>query len=80
MGRPWKRWIDTMKECLRKEVWNVRQARRIAQDRSEWLGFVRGNAWGVAQGMNPCNAMSLVFIMMSKFPGRMVFYLQKVER
>ena len=21
MGRPWNRWIDTVKECLKKEVW-----------------------------------------------------------
>ena len=42
-----------MKECLKKRGLNVRQARRIVQDRSEWWGFVRGNAWGVAQEMNP---------------------------
>ena len=27
--------------------------RKMVWDRSEWLGFVRGNAWGVARGMNP---------------------------
>ena len=32
VGRPRKRWIDTVNECLRKMV----------QDRSEWRGFVRG--------------------------------------
>ena len=21
VDRPWKRWIDTMKDCLRKKVW-----------------------------------------------------------
>ena len=44
VGKPQKRWIDTMKECLKK--------RGSVQDRSEWWGFVRGNAWGVARGMN----------------------------
>ena len=29
-GRPRKRWIDTMKKCL-----DVRQVRRMVQDRSE---------------------------------------------
>ena len=43
---PWKRGIDTMKECLRKRGLDVRQARRMFQDRCEWQGFGRGNAWG----------------------------------
>ena len=42
VGRPQKRWIDTVKGCLKKRSLDVRQAR------SKWLGFVRGNAWGVA--------------------------------
>ena len=51
--RPWKRWIDTVKECLRKRGLDVRQARRMVQDRSERREFVRGNAWGgVAREMN----------------------------
>ena len=53
MGRPWKRWIDTLKDCSKKRGLDVRQARRIVQDRSELRGFVKGNAWGIAQGMNP---------------------------
>ena len=28
MVRPRKRWIDTVKECLKKRGWDVRQARR----------------------------------------------------
>ena len=52
VGRSRKRWIDTVKECLKKRGLEIRQARRIVQDRSEWRGFVRGNAWGVARGMN----------------------------
>ena len=53
MGRPWKRWIDSVKECLRKRGLDVKQARRMVQDGCEWRGFVRGNAWGIAQVMNP---------------------------
>ena len=53
MGRPQKRFIDTVKECLNKSNLDVLQARRMVQDRSEWRGFVRGSALGVAQGMNP---------------------------
>ena len=53
VGRPRKRWIDTVKDCLRKVSLEVRQTRRIVQDRSEWRGFVSGIAWGIARGMNP---------------------------
>ena len=52
VGRPQKRWIDNVKECLKKRGFDVRQARRMVQDRNEWWEFVRGNAWGIAQGMN----------------------------
>ena len=48
MGKPQKRWIDNVKDCLK-----VKQARRMVHDRSVWRRFVRGNAWGVARGMNP---------------------------
>ena len=34
VGRPQKRWIDAVKECLKKRGLNVRQARRMVQDRS----------------------------------------------
>ena len=36
VGRPRKRWIDTMKECLKKRGLDIRQARRMVKDRSEW--------------------------------------------
>ena len=48
VGRPQKRWIDSVKECLKKRGLDSRQAKRMVQDKSEWRGFVRGNAWGVA--------------------------------
>ena len=53
LGRPRKRWINSVKECLKKRGLNARQARRMVQDRSEWSWFVRGNAWSVDRGMNP---------------------------
>ena len=43
VGRPWRRWIDVM-ECLKKRGLDIRQARGMVQDRSEWQGFVRRNA------------------------------------
>ena len=49
VGRPQKRWITTVKKCLRKRGLDVRQARKMVLDRCEWRGFVRGNAWGVAR-------------------------------
>ena len=42
LGRPRKRWIDTVKDCLRKRIFDVRQAKRMVQDRNEWRGLVRG--------------------------------------
>ena len=36
LGRLRKRWVDTMKECLRKRGLDVRQARRMVEDGSEW--------------------------------------------
>ena len=53
VGRPRKRWIDTVKKCLKKRGLDIRQARRKVQYRNEWREFVRGNAWGVARGMDP---------------------------
>ena len=53
VGRPRKRWTDTVKGCLKKRGLDVRQARKMVHDRNEWKGFVRGNIWGFAWGMNP---------------------------
>ena len=53
VGRPRKRWTDTVREYLKKRGFDVRQARRIVQNKSEWRGFVRGNAWNVDWGINP---------------------------
>ena len=48
VGRTQKRWIDTVKDCLKKRGFDVRQARKMVHDRSVWRGFARGNAWGIA--------------------------------
>ena len=54
VDRPRKRWIDSVKNCLRKKGLDIRQAkkRKMVQDRSEWQWFVRGNTWGIAWRMN----------------------------
>ena len=52
-GRLLSRWIDMVRCCLRKRGLDVMQARRMVQDRCEWQGWVKGSAWGVAQGLSP---------------------------
>ena len=52
VGRPRKRWIDTVQECLKKRGLDVKETRRMVHNRSVWRGFVRGNAWGLARRMN----------------------------
>ena len=42
-----------MKECLKKRGLVVRETGRMMHDRRVRLGFVRGNLWGIARGMNP---------------------------
>ena len=37
-----ERWTDTVKECLRKRGLDIRQAKRMVQDRSEWQGLLGG--------------------------------------
>ena len=36
VGRARKKWFDTVKDYLKERVSDVRQARRMVQDRSEW--------------------------------------------
>ena len=43
VGRQRKRWINTVKDCLKKRGCDVRQARRMVHDRSERRGYVRRN-------------------------------------
>ena len=44
VGWPRKRWIDAMKDCLKKSGLDIRKASRMVHDRSIWRGFARGNA------------------------------------
>ena len=53
VGRMRKRWIDTLKDCLKKRGLDFGQPRIFGHDRSVWRGFVWRNAQGVARGMNP---------------------------
>ena len=56
IGRPWKRWIVSVNDCLKKISLNIGQARRMVYDRKEWMaGFVRGNAWRIVRGISPCH-------------------------
>ena len=49
--RPRKRWINTVKDRLKKGGLDVRQA--MVHDKSVGWEFVRGNAWDVSRRMNP---------------------------
>ena len=35
VGKPWKRWTDTVKECLKKRCLDIKQAKRMVKDKSE---------------------------------------------
>ena len=39
VDRTWKRWIDTVKECLKKRGLDIRQARRMLQDNVNGVGL-----------------------------------------
>ena len=50
VGRARKRWIDSVKECLRKRSLDVRQARiEVNVER------LRESMWGIAQGIVGCH-------------------------
>ena len=42
VGRPWKRWIDTVKDYLRKRDLDVKQAMRMVQDGVNGSGLLGG--------------------------------------
>ena len=48
-----KRWIDTVRDCVKKRGLDFGQARTMVHDRSVCGGFVTGNARSVIRGMNP---------------------------
>src|SRR5678816_1405496 len=45
-GRPKKKWIESVKECLDERNVSLAEARIKEHNRSEWLGFVRGYGCG----------------------------------
>ena len=47
MGKSQKRWIDTLKNYLRKRGLGIRQGRRMVKNKSEWHGFMKGDALGI---------------------------------
>ena len=51
VGKPRKRWIDAVKDCLRKRGLDVRQTRRITQDRRchSYMKPLKGGRLSVAQ-------------------------------
>ena len=51
VGKQWKKWIDNVKDCLKKRVLDVRQERRMEHDRGVQRGFMRGNPLGVSRGV-----------------------------
>ena len=53
VGRLRNKWIDTVKDCLKKRGLDVRQARRMLHDRSVWRGFVEGEYMRRSPGDEP---------------------------
>ena len=49
VSRPRKRWIDIMKDCLKRRGLDARQIRRMVHDRSVWRGICEKEC----PGMNP---------------------------
>ena len=49
--------IDTVKDFLKKRGLDVRQPRRMFQDRSVWLDIVRGECMGRRSGDEPLTLM-----------------------
>ena len=57
VGRPRKRWIDTVMEYLKKRGLDIRQARRMVQDRSEWWGKCMGRSpWDEPLTLTRCHS------------------------
>ena len=53
VSRPRKRWIDTVQESLRRRSLDVRQARRMVNDKSVWQGFCEGECTNRTHGDKP---------------------------
>ena len=53
VGTPRKRWVDTLKDCLRKKVLDVRQSMRMEEDRNEWREVCEREFMGRSQSDEP---------------------------
>ena len=53
VGRPRKRWINTVKDYLKKRGLDVKQSRRMVHDRSVWRGVCEGECIGRCPGNEP---------------------------
>ena len=54
VGRPWKRWIDIVKERLKKRGLDVGQTRRMMEDRNDWWGIVMSQLYEALKGWKSC--------------------------
>ena len=46
VGRPKKKWIESVKECLEERNVNLEEARRKVHNRNEWPAFLREHGCG----------------------------------
>ena len=53
VGRLQERWIDNVKECLKKIGLDVSQPRRVMHDRNVWWGVSEGKCMGHCLGDEP---------------------------
>ena len=52
-GRRKKKWIESVKECLKERNASLAEARRKVHNMIEWLGFVKGYGCGPLPGDEP---------------------------
>src|SRR5678816_4581044 len=52
-GRPKEKWIESVKECLKKKNVSLAEAIRKVHNKNEWRDFVSVMVVRFAQGMNP---------------------------
>ena len=57
VGRPRKRWVDTVKDCFKRRSLDVSQEERMVHHKREWRGFVREKCVGCSPGDEPLTLM-----------------------
>ena len=53
VGRPRKRWINSVKDFLKKKGLDVMEARRMVHDKRVWRGFMRVECMGRCSDNEP---------------------------